>query len=407
MAQPQALALQAELKRQGAAISLEWCCSFLTSNPDKSLQCAISHLLVTDLHAHHDHGSSGCLSVVTSSDQELHACHFFLQCDELIDVAAPARERFRDGGGGGQRMLKLRLTDGKNTMSAFEYHLIPNLSPSLPAGVKLLIKGDMSVRSGILVLQSNNVEVLGGQVARLEEARRRALEVWDRPVGGKEGQRRDPFTEARAAAASSSSTPPLVHPIIPVPIEIDESGDEEEIHVQQPRATINQVQQPLVQPRATTNQVQPPAQRPQAAAAVTNQVQVIEIDDDDDEDLAAPINQRPEINCIIHELIRRIEQGEAFGHRFRINSVTFSNATHGSDGRDLFVNLDDGTGEIRCMATEEMQRQIFRGTTINEDNDAEQQARIRTALEDFYGSVIVEWSRVHRLLVVIEAEDID
>ena len=386
------LQLQSELRRHGAAISQGWCAQFLASSNDSSFESAIGALLSSDLHACND--NIGCLSAITSSDQELQGCRFILQCDEIVNVAAPAKERFpAEGGGGGggghnsHRMLKLKLTDGVKTILAFEYRSIPCLSHSLPAGIKIVIKGDLFVRSGMIMLQPHNIEVLGGQVQRLEEARRRAVEAWNRPVGGREGQGegRNPFREARAAAALST-TPPLLAPIpnprppTPVPVDIDEATpatDQTDVSFLQPR------------PAATSAQNQ-------------GQQEVIEIDDDDGEDAMT-----------LQGLREKLKLGQGFEGRVAVENVIFKSAEFSEEG--LFVQLKriGGGKSINCFASDEMQRK-FLGNTIAESSKIQDRERLLAQKEqearrfgEFRGAVVLEWDKDRKMPSVIQAKDID
>jgi hypothetical protein len=53
----------------------------------------------------------------------------------------------------------------------------------VPLLAQVVVKGPL-VRRGLLLLQPDCVEVLGGGVALLEGARQRALACWNQPAGG-------------------------------------------------------------------------------------------------------------------------------------------------------------------------------------------------------------------------------
>lgn len=65
------------------------------------------------------------------------------------------------------RMLMLQVTDGVRSVEAMEYKPIPQLNSSLPPGTKLLLRGPIACRLGVLLLQAQNVQVLGGEVEEL------------------------------------------------------------------------------------------------------------------------------------------------------------------------------------------------------------------------------------------------
>ncbi|CAG0887601.1 unnamed protein product [Darwinula stevensoni] len=62
------------------------------------------------------------------------------------------------------RMLMMELTDGAQGIKAMEYQPIPLLSPDLKPGTKVLISGKVECRRGVLMLKSEHVQVLGGEV---------------------------------------------------------------------------------------------------------------------------------------------------------------------------------------------------------------------------------------------------
>ena len=67
----------------------------------------------------------------------------------------------------GRRMLRLELTDGSQSIQAIEYKAINHLHLDLIPGTKILIKGPVECRRGVILLRPNNVELLGGEVSDL------------------------------------------------------------------------------------------------------------------------------------------------------------------------------------------------------------------------------------------------
>lgn len=151
--------------------------------------------------------------------------------DEVVNIGVAVRERYC-GQDGTARCLKLLLTDGGcwaadvpphsvsfislqtrafpfrlesalfppaaatgvQQVAAVEYRPTPALHSTMPAGAKVAVTG-AAVRRGLLLLTPQTVCVLGGQVARLEEARQRMVTHWTQPMGeagvdmGKRGAR--------------------------------------------------------------------------------------------------------------------------------------------------------------------------------------------------------------------------
>ena len=67
----------------------------------------------------------------------------------------------------GKRMLQLKLTDGAQVIQAIEEVLIPQLHLDLIPGTKMLLKGPLECRRGVVILKPSNVELLGGEVSDL------------------------------------------------------------------------------------------------------------------------------------------------------------------------------------------------------------------------------------------------
>ncbi|XP_063049543.1 recQ-mediated genome instability protein 1 [Engraulis encrasicolus] len=65
------------------------------------------------------------------------------------------------------RMLLLQLTDGVRGVEAMEHKPVPQLNTGLPPGTKLLLRGPIACRLGVLLLGPQNVQVLGGEVEEL------------------------------------------------------------------------------------------------------------------------------------------------------------------------------------------------------------------------------------------------
>ncbi|XP_011880090.1 PREDICTED: tudor domain-containing protein 3 [Vollenhovia emeryi] len=90
-----------------------------------------------------------------------------LQIQKIRNVATP---KGNEESKAVPRMLKLSLTDGKNNFQALEIEHISALSLNTPPGTKILIKGNLLVSHGLLLLSpSHLVCVLGGKVASLVE----------------------------------------------------------------------------------------------------------------------------------------------------------------------------------------------------------------------------------------------
>lgn len=151
-------------------------------------QQALEQWLQTDLRSLGTPSLPAAVSEAVKTELQGNIC---VQLDSLQDVSQPAyvqlqrlrgRERANDEVGAvtqvtqrpweaaPTRMLMLQLTDGVRSVEAMEYKPVPQLNISLPAGTKLLLKGPITCRLGVLLLGPQNVQVLGGEVEELMHA---------------------------------------------------------------------------------------------------------------------------------------------------------------------------------------------------------------------------------------------
>lgn len=65
-----------------------------------------------------------------------------------------------------KRVLKMYLTDGHQRVAAMEYRPIPVLHTKLTPGSKCLIMGPVRCVNAVLLLESKNVKLLGGEVEK-------------------------------------------------------------------------------------------------------------------------------------------------------------------------------------------------------------------------------------------------
>lgn len=138
--------------------------------------------------------------------------NLLVQIEELLDVSLNAEDRLKVGpaaltsptavGNQRQRCLKMVLSDGYdyrnesssasgivdpvNCDSSFismELSPIPNLSVHSQPGVKVLLRGPITIRMGLLLLNEANAIVLGGCVAELIPYQQKAREKAARIAG--------------------------------------------------------------------------------------------------------------------------------------------------------------------------------------------------------------------------------
>ncbi|GFR53170.1 hypothetical protein Agub_g15893, partial [Astrephomene gubernaculifera] len=146
-----------------------------------------------------------------------------LQISSVADISRPSL-RESSAGGGNDRLLCVRLTDGKVTCKAIEYQRVELLSEELAPGTKVLLT-NATVKNGIVLLNPKCIKVLGGRVEHLAaawETQRRYGGV-ERPraaggPAGSEGEMAPPFRhfvpgrDDKAAKLSGHTTTPTTIP---------------------------------------------------------------------------------------------------------------------------------------------------------------------------------------------------
>lgn len=200
------------LQKRGIRVHSEWLASFVremeTAQPgfstfgvEKQGEFAFSHLLVADF----NEVGAGCLP---NSFGSLHATElsgpFILQVDEISDIGAPLRERYQQRGPMPTRCLKLSMTDGVQRVIGIEYQPIAALHNLFPAGLKICVR-HVFVRRGVFLLSCDSVEVVGGLVPRLEEARQRAVHEINKPARGSRHRRGQPGDRSLAERATAAA----------------------------------------------------------------------------------------------------------------------------------------------------------------------------------------------------------
>uniref|UniRef100_J3LXB4 RecQ-mediated genome instability protein 1 n=2 Tax=Oryza brachyantha TaxID=4533 RepID=J3LXB4_ORYBR len=125
---------------------------------------------------------------------------FVLQVDEIANLSAPLRERYRDAHAGPKRCLKLLMTDGIQRIYGMEYRPIKDLEVLAPAGFKIVIR-NVHIRRGLFMLVPEVIEILGGVDDELEEARNRLVVEVNKPPRGKRKQGGLPLSSRATLAA--------------------------------------------------------------------------------------------------------------------------------------------------------------------------------------------------------------
>ncbi|XP_058459762.1 tudor domain-containing protein 3 isoform X2 [Malaya genurostris] len=111
----------------------------------------------------------GALASITARGNKADAidANIVVQILKVRNISAPkANEESKVA----PRLLKLTVTDGQTQYSALEGEHVPSVSLDTPPGTKIFLKnGPIKISQGLLILNANNVSVLGGRVSALVE----------------------------------------------------------------------------------------------------------------------------------------------------------------------------------------------------------------------------------------------
>ncbi|VDM61751.1 unnamed protein product [Angiostrongylus costaricensis] len=86
---------------------------------------------------------------------------------QLVRYRNVSQPRLKDGLHGSDDVGRLFLIDGHTSISAILLDNVNGINADTPPGTKLLISGMVNVENGFLILNSSNVEVIGGRVEKL------------------------------------------------------------------------------------------------------------------------------------------------------------------------------------------------------------------------------------------------
>jgi len=119
-----------------------------------------------------------------------------MQVEEFVDVSVNAQLRLAHGptgrtaptpvGNQRNRCLKMVVSDGydnETPMLALEISPIETLSAQSYAGLKVMVRGPMQVRHGVMLWTPGNVSALGGHVEALVEIQQAAIKQAQRVAG--------------------------------------------------------------------------------------------------------------------------------------------------------------------------------------------------------------------------------
>uniref|UniRef100_A0A914VX69 RecQ-mediated genome instability protein 1 n=1 Tax=Plectus sambesii TaxID=2011161 RepID=A0A914VX69_9BILA len=137
--------------------------------------------------------SQPCLNFPPNAAKFTLTASMVVQMSSVLDVGAPLLVQFQkltksvndnssvsgsEGNDGAntpawepkpRRMLWLEVTDGSRSLRAMEYRPITDMDAMITPGAKLLLFGEIMCRNGVLLLSSENCQLLGGDVDFLAE----------------------------------------------------------------------------------------------------------------------------------------------------------------------------------------------------------------------------------------------
>ncbi|KAJ0236430.1 RecQ-mediated genome instability protein 1 [Hirschfeldia incana] len=179
------------LMRMGIKLKTEWWTSCLPqleiSVPEFSrigVEAKAKHCFEQFLFCDMNQWGGGVLprNVASMVLEEL-AGPFVLQVDEIVNIGCALKGRYENANAGLKRCLKLSMTDGVQRVFGMEYRPIKELQVLAPAGLKIVVSS-VQVRHGLLMLVPETIQVLGGMVEELEEARKRLVIEVNKPPRG-------------------------------------------------------------------------------------------------------------------------------------------------------------------------------------------------------------------------------
>ncbi|XP_062399581.1 recQ-mediated genome instability protein 1 [Sardina pilchardus] len=158
----------------------QWLQTDLRSLGVSSLPAAVSEALKTELQGNLCVQLDSLQDVSQPAYTQLQRLRGSERDNDQIGAATQATQRPWEAAP--TRMLMLQLTDGVRSVEAMEYRPVPQLNTRLPAGTKLLLRGPITCRLGVLLLKPQNVQVLGGEVEELLHTNTQA-QVLSRALG--------------------------------------------------------------------------------------------------------------------------------------------------------------------------------------------------------------------------------
>ena len=184
MSAAQVSTLNAFLKQKGACLKEEWIRAALTHQQNRTDQEQVyQQFLCSDMR-------QSALPTLPSDAGSYHKRSLpgplILQVNEIFNAGDSLEHRSEESS---SRMLKLALTDGHTCLYGFEYRRLPtSIHIHSKPGLKIKVTNVM-IRRGLLMLQAQNCEILGGSVASLcdqqakkekeKKSKRDAPQMWD------------------------------------------------------------------------------------------------------------------------------------------------------------------------------------------------------------------------------------
>jgi tudor domain-containing protein 3 len=87
-----------------------------------------------------------------------------MQLIKLRNIGAPKEHETSQTA---PQIFKLALTDGNSNCNCLVLDNVQKLNLNTPPGTKILLKGLIKIKSGLLLIDSRNMSILGGNVEHL------------------------------------------------------------------------------------------------------------------------------------------------------------------------------------------------------------------------------------------------
>ena len=114
--------------------------------------------------------------IIRSGFSRLPEGSFLFQLTRVEDISIPDSQRPRTSAST-KRVLKFSLHLGDITLTAIENEAISAISDMPDAGLKVIVSGSPDLVDGVVFLEPQNIQIIGGEVPELSTAQRNEIQT--------------------------------------------------------------------------------------------------------------------------------------------------------------------------------------------------------------------------------------